>query len=246
MLDYENEAATYDATRGGVPRAEAAAGAVLGLVPPAARTLLDIGCGTGLVTERIAAGRPRLRVFGSDAAHGMARVAGQRVGGVVLADARRLPLPDAAVDAVTAVWLLHLLREEGAARAVVAQAARVLRPGGVFVTTVDKDAAHDVGSDIDEAFAPYLAPSPSDMTERIIEYGAAHGLDVAGSAVFRGHGQGWTPLNAARGVRRGYFVSRLALSGTNAEQLAQVLTALPGPEHRRADPEYRLLAFRRR
>lgn len=147
---------------------------------------------------------------------------------------------------MTAVWLLHLLREEGAARAVVAQAARVLRPGGVFVTTVDKDAAHDVGSDIDGAFAPYLAPSPSDATERIIEYGAAHGLDVAGSAVFRGHGQGRTPLNAARGVRRGYFVSRLALSGTDAEQLAQVLTALPGPEHRRADPEYRLLAFRRR
>ncbi|HEY9332564.1 MAG TPA: SAM-dependent methyltransferase, partial [Streptomyces sp.] len=70
MLDYDDEAAVYDATRGGVPRAEAAAGAVLGLVPPAARTLLDIGCGTGIVTERIAGGRPGLRVLGSDAAHG--------------------------------------------------------------------------------------------------------------------------------------------------------------------------------
>jgi len=246
MLNYDDEAAVYDATRGGVPRAEAAAAAVLGLVPPAARTLLDIGCGTGLVTERIADGRRGLRVFGSDAAHGMVRVARQRVGAVVLADARRLPLPDAAVDAAVAVWLLHLLREEGAARAVVAQAARVLRPGGVFVTTVDKDAAHDVGSDIDEAFAPYLSPNPSDGTERIIAYGAAHGLDVVGSTVFRGHGQGRTPLSAAHGVRRGYYASRLALPGATAERLAQALTALPEPDRRRADPEYRLLAFRRR
>ncbi|WP_329539714.1 class I SAM-dependent methyltransferase [Streptomyces sp. NBC_01358] len=246
MLNYDDEAAAYDATRGGVPRAEAAAEAVLGLVPPAARALLDIGCGTGIVTERIAGGRPGLRVFGSDAAHGMARLARQRVGGVVLADARRLPLPDAAVDAVTAVWLLHLLREEGAARAVVAQAARVLRPGGVFVTTVDKDAGHDVGSDIDEAFAPYLAPTPSDGTERITEYGAAHGLDVVGGAVFRGHGQGRTPLSAARAVRRGYYASRLALPGAAAEQLGQVLAELPGPDRWRADPQYRLLAFRRR
>ncbi|WP_406457013.1 class I SAM-dependent methyltransferase [Streptomyces sp. NBC_00876] len=246
MLDYNEEAAAYDATRGGVPRAEAAAAAVLGLIPPTARTLLDIGCGTGLVTERIAGGRPGMRVFGSDAADGMARVARRRIAAVALADARRLPLREAAVDAVTAVWLLHLLREEGAVRAVVAQAARVLRPGGVFVTTVDKDAAHDVGSDIDEAFAPYLAPSPSDATERIIEYGAACGLDAVGSAVFRGHGQGRTPLSAAHAVRRGYFASRLALPGTAADQLAQVLAALPGPDRRRPDPEYRLLAFRRR
>ncbi|THA79424.1 class I SAM-dependent methyltransferase [Streptomyces sp. A0642] len=246
MLNYDDEAAVYDATRGGVPRAEAAAVAVLGLVPAAAGALLDIGCGTGLVTERIAEGRPGLRVFGSDASLGMVRVARQRVGAVVHADARRLPLRDAAVDAVTAVWLLHLLREEGAAGAVVAQAARVLRPGGVFVTTVDKDAAHDVGSDIDDVFAPYLAPNPSDGTERITEYGAAHGLDVVGSTVFRGHGQGRTPLGAAHGVRRGYYASRLALPGQAAERLAQALTALPDPDRRRAEPAYRLLAFRRR
>ncbi|GLV99290.1 hypothetical protein [Streptomyces lavendulae] len=55
------EAEAYDATRGGVPRAGAAAAAALGLLPPHARTLLalDLGCGTGTgtgtVTARLAA-----------------------------------------------------------------------------------------------------------------------------------------------------------------------------------------------
>ncbi|MGC4945474.1 class I SAM-dependent methyltransferase [Streptomyces sp. DT224] len=246
MLDYNQEATVYDDTRGGLPRAEAAAAAVLGLVPDTARSLLDIGCGTGLVTRRIAAGRPGLRVTGSDAAPGMAAVARQRVGAVVLADARRLPLPDAAVDAVTAVWLLHLLREEGAVRAVVAEAARVLRPGGVFVTTVDKDAAHDVGSDIDEVFAPWPAPTPADGTDLVVAHAAEGGLDVAGDAFFTGHGQGRSPVSAARGVRRGYYISRLVLPGDAAEQLARSLAALPDQDRKRTDPEYRLLAFRRR
>ncbi|MGW7193126.1 SAM-dependent methyltransferase, partial [Streptomyces sp. NPDC054838] len=40
MVDYDAEAEVYDATRGGAPRAEAAAAAVLGLLPPTAGTLL--------------------------------------------------------------------------------------------------------------------------------------------------------------------------------------------------------------
>ncbi|MGW1927660.1 class I SAM-dependent methyltransferase, partial [Streptomyces massasporeus] len=151
MLDYETEAAHYDRTRGGVPRAAAAAEALLGLVPRGARTLLDLACGTGLVTERLT--RPGLRVYGADAAHAMLRVAdGRAPGRVVRADARRLPLPDASLDAVSAVWLLHLVPF---AAEIVAEAARVLRPGGVLIATVDKDAAHDVGSDIDSVLRPY-------------------------------------------------------------------------------------------
>ncbi|WP_392839807.1 class I SAM-dependent methyltransferase [Streptomyces sp. LN500] len=247
MLDYKTEAAAYDATRGGVPRAESAARAVLGLVPESARTLLDIGCGTGLVTQRIAAARPGLKVLGTDASYGMARLARQRIGAVALGDARRkLPLGAATVDAVGAIWLLHLLRGAGDARAVVSEAARVLGPGGVFVTTVDKDAAHDVGSDIDEAFAPYLRPKPSDSEELVAAYGAEAGLDVVGEARFLGHGQGRTPLAAARSVRSGDFVSRLELPGAAADRLAAALLALPDGDRPRRDPEYRLLVFRRR
>ncbi|MET7366353.1 class I SAM-dependent methyltransferase [Streptomyces sp. NPDC005566] len=246
MLDYNAEAAVYDATRGGVPRADAAARAVLGLVPPSARTLVDIGCGTGLVAERIALGRPALRVFGTDTSYGMVRLARQRIGAVALADARRLPLAGATADAVCAVWLLHLLRGAGEVRAVVAEAARILRPGGVFVTTVDKDAGHHVGSDIDALLAPYSAPQPSDSADLVTAYADAHGLERVGGAEFAGHGQGRTPRRAARSLLRGDYAAHLSLPGTAAERLSAELTALPDPDRQRPDPAYRLLAFSRR
>ncbi|MER6995657.1 class I SAM-dependent methyltransferase [Streptomyces sp. NPDC000410] len=240
MLDYDIEAAVYDATRGGVPRAAAAAGAVLSLVPADARCLLDIGCGTGLVTERLS--RPGLRVLGADASPGMARVAAGRLPAVVLADARSLPLPDASVDAVSAVWLLHLVPF---AKSVVAEAARVLRPGGVFVTTVDKDAAHDVGSDIGAVLAPYRTSEAFDRAERIEAFGAAHGLAPAGLGHFTGHGQGRSPRRTAQALLRGEYASRLTARGPVAERLAAELTDLPDPDEPRPEPRYRLLALRR-
>ncbi|WP_225803076.1 class I SAM-dependent methyltransferase [Streptomyces sp. NK15101] len=243
VLDYEAEAAHYDRTRGGVPRAEAVAEAVLRLVPPGARTLLDLACGTGLVTERLT--RPGLRVHGADAAHAMVRVAAGRVPGrVVRADARRLPLPDASLDAVAAVWLLHLVPF---AADVVAEAARVLRPGGVLVATVDKDAAHDVGSDVDAVLRPYrTAGAASDRADLITGYAAAHGLDPAPGTRFTGHGQGSTPRDTARKLRAGYYASWFAGDPATTETLAAALAALPDQDRPRADPRYRLASFVRR
>ncbi|WP_327359033.1 class I SAM-dependent methyltransferase [Streptomyces sp. NBC_01304] len=243
MLDYTKEAADYDETRGGVPRAEAAASAVLGLVPRATRTLLDVACGTGIVPERLA--RPGLRVSGVDPASGMARRAAERLpGAVVIGDGRQLPFPDASFDAVSAVWLLHLVAVAEAER-IVGECARVLRPGGVFVTTVDKDAGHDVGSDIDAVFAPHLSNVASDRADLIEGYARACGLEPAGEARFPGHGQGRSALRTAAAVRRGHYVSRLTVRGAEAEQVAAQLEALPEPDRPRADPVYRLSAFRR-
>ncbi|NJP90575.1 class I SAM-dependent methyltransferase [Nonomuraea sp. FMUSA5-5] len=163
MLDYSLEAARYDETRGGLPRARAAAEAVRGLIPEPG-TLLDLACGTGLVTRELAA--RGLRVLGVDAAAGMARLASERVP-VVLGDGRRLPVRDRCVDAVTTFWLLHLLDD---ARPVIAEAARVLRPGGVFVTTVDKKAAHRPGD---------RSPA-TDGAEIVIAEAARRGLRLRG------------------------------------------------------------------
>ncbi|MFE2288037.1 class I SAM-dependent methyltransferase [Streptomyces sp. NPDC059443] len=243
MLDYDAEAEAYDATRGGVPRAEAAAGAVLGLLPPATATLLDLGCGTGIVTTRIASARPGTRVFGADASYGMAAMALSRGVPVVLGSAARLPVRSGSLDAVTAIWLLHLLREPGAVATVVAEAARVLRPGGVFLATVDKDSAHDVGSDIDALLAPHLTRDPADSTAEVTAHAAAAGLRPGAEARFTGHGQGRSPRQSAAALLAGRYASRVSPRGTTPHELADRLARLPAPDSPRADPTYRLIGF---
>ncbi|WP_377272435.1 class I SAM-dependent methyltransferase [Peterkaempfera sp. SMS 1(5)a] len=242
MLDYDTEADRYDATRGGVPRAEAAAAAVLDLLPAPAGTLLDVGCGTGLVTERIA--RPGLRVAGADASPGMAARAARRLAGaVVLADSRRLPFADGTLDAVSTVWLLHLLPE---AAAVVAECARVLRPGGVLITTVDKDSAHDVDCDIDALFAPFRRwQDVHDSRADVTAHAARHGLAPCGETTFTGHGQGRSPRSAVEAVQADRLRSLLALTPGRAAGLVRDLAALPGQSEPRPDPVYRLLALRK-
>jgi len=241
MLDYDVEAACYDTTRGGVPRASAAARAILALVPETARTLLDVGCGTGLVTERLA--RPGLRVFGVDASAGMVAAAAERLGpSLVLANCHRLPFGDASLDAVSAVWLLHLLQD---APSVVAECARVLRPGGLFVTTVDKDSGHDEDSDVDELLAPFRVRRAYDAAPRIMAVASEHGLRRAGEARFTGHGQGRSPAGTAGDLARGYYASALALDEEQSDVLVRRLSLLPDPEVPRPDPVYRLLALRK-
>ncbi|MFF0740004.1 class I SAM-dependent methyltransferase [Streptomyces sp. NPDC004111] len=247
MLDYNAEAAVYDETRGGEPRAGAAAAAVLGLLPPGSGTLLDVGCGTGIVTARVAAGRPGAKVLGVDAAHGMLRRAADRLGpdSVLLADAARLPFPDGVLDGVSAVWLLHLVPPD-AVRRIVAEAARVLRPGGTFVATVDKDAAHDVGSDIDDVLRPWRDDTAAaDRADRVAEYAAAGGLAASGEARFTGHGQGRLPGRAAEMLASGKFASWFTAGERETERLAAELRALPGQEVRRAAPAYRVSSFRK-
>lgn len=243
MLDYGKEADRYDASRGGEPRADAAAAAVRGLLPPDARTLLDVACGTGLVTRSLAGAG--LRVTGVDAAHNMARMASGRLpGAIVLGDSRRLPFPDSSFDAVCTVWLLHLLSGADEAAAVVTECARVLRPGGVFVTTVDKAAAHDVGSDIDAVLAPRPVGPAIDRAQAVEAYAAARGLTPAGGARFRGHGQGRTPRSTVEDLRRGWF-TRIPPDSPLAARLAEGLAALPDQEVPRPDPRFTLTSFRK-
>jgi SAM-dependent methyltransferase len=245
MLDYDKEADVYDASRGGEPRAAAAAEAVLTLVPDGARELLDAACGTGIVTRRLTAARTGLRVTGVDLTEAMVRRAAARLpGAVVRADSRQLPFPDEAFDAVTSVWLLHLLDDPEDVRAVVGECARVLRPGGVWVTTVDKAAAHDVGSDIDEVLAPRPRRTARDAADTVTGYAVSHGLAPAGQAEFTGHGQGRSPRSTVADLRRGWF-TRIPPGSPLAERLAARLAELPDQQRPRPDPVFALRAFRR-
>ncbi|AZM56701.1 SAM-dependent methyltransferase [Streptomyces sp. WAC 01529] len=245
MLDYSKEADRYDASRGGEPRAAAAATAILGLLPPDARTLLDVACGTGLVTRRLAA-RDGLRVTGVDAAHRMVRMAADRhPGAIVLGDSRQLPFPDEAFDAVSTIWLLHLLSGPEETASVISECARVLRPGGVYVTTVDKASSHDVGSDIDTVLAPRPVRPAVDRAEAVEAYAAEHGLAPAGRARFTGHGQGRSPRSTVDDLHRGWF-TQVPPDSPLAARLAAGLATLPDQDVPRPDPRFSLRAFRKR
>ncbi|MDN3021971.1 class I SAM-dependent methyltransferase [Streptomyces sp. S.PB5] len=245
MLDYDKEADAYDTTRGGEPRAAAAADAVLGLLPAGVDRLLDVACGTGIVTRRFARALPAARVTGADLTYGMARMAAGRLpGAIVLADSRRLPFPDGTFDAVTSVWLLHLVDEADDVRSIVAECARVLKPGGVYVTTVDKAAAHDVGSDIDTVLAPRPRRPAPDAGPRVAAYAAAQGLVDAGRARFQGVGQGRSPRRTAADLRRGWF-TMLPPGDPRTDAFAARLEALPDQDRPRADPVFALRAFRK-
>ena len=245
MLDYDKEAERYDDSRGGEPRAAAAAEGVLSLVPRQARRLLDVACGTGIVTRRIVVGRDGLRVVGVDLAPAMARRAAARLpGAVVLADSRRLPFADGEFDAVASVWLLHLAGGAENVRAIVAECARVLRPGGTYVTTVDKGASHNVGSDIDAVLAARPPSVAHDAAHLVEEYARDHGLVPAGTARFSGHGQGRSPRRTVADLRRGWFVT-LPPGEPLAEEFAARLAALPDQDRPRPDPVFTLAAFRK-
>ncbi len=175
MLDYDREASRYDETRGGVARAEEAARAILSLAPARTRMILDLAGGTGIVAERLR--RHGTGVAVADRSHGMLGRARERLPGRVLrCDATRLPLHDASVDVVAAIWLLHLV---GDPEAVLIEAVRVIRPGGRFITTVDKDASHGIPT----GYA-------SDAEPLVTRLAGRHGLSPAGSAMFVGAGMG--------------------------------------------------------
>jgi SAM-dependent methyltransferase len=95
--------------------------------------LLDMGCGTGITLDRLGRGEG-LDAYGVDlegAALSFCRTRGltRLVRGSVTA----LPFADATFDVVTALDVVEHVEDD---RAALAEAARVLRPGGIAVVTV--------------------------------------------------------------------------------------------------------------
>ncbi len=99
--------------------------------------LLDIACGTGRTLRQLATTHPELRFHGVDLSPHYVQAARKLlrdVGEVALTveNAEQLPWADATFDVVTSVYLFHEL-PRNARRNVIAEAWRVLRPGGLLV-----------------------------------------------------------------------------------------------------------------
>ncbi len=87
--------------------------------------VLEVGCGTGLILQRLAP--LARRVVGVDLSAGMLRKARDRVPSVVQGSALALPFPDRSFDVAVSFKVLAHVPD---VRAAVAEMARVVRPGG--------------------------------------------------------------------------------------------------------------------
>jgi SAM-dependent methyltransferase len=118
---FGRAAAEYERARPGYP-----AEAVDWLVPEGARTVLDLGAGTGKLTRSLLE-RGLEAIAVEPSAQMRATLAAELPGVRALGGtAEEIPLPAASVDAITVAQAWHWVEE---ARAVP-EAARVLRPGG--------------------------------------------------------------------------------------------------------------------
>ncbi len=99
---------------------------------------LDLGCGTGDLTEALLEQDPKASLTGFDLTRSMLRGAAARLEGegvlgraqLTQGDAEQLPFADGAFDTVVSAFLM---RNVGDRRAAYAEVARVLKPGGRFL-----------------------------------------------------------------------------------------------------------------
>jgi SAM-dependent methyltransferase len=101
---------------------------------PAARSLLEVGCGTGFVLAGITAAFPEMKLTGSEAAsEGLAFAAARAPGASLLQmDARRVPFRDE-FDVVGAFDVIEHIEDD---RAVLAELRAAAVPGGGVLVTV--------------------------------------------------------------------------------------------------------------
>lgn len=178
---FDGRATTYDESAMHRDLADAVA-AFIDAGPGAAepRTVLDVATGTGLVLRALRArqGTRVQRMIGVDISPGMLAVARAALphAELVEADARRLPLATASVDLVTCVTGLHLIPDTAA---VLAEWARVLRPGGLVVTATFArfDASRHHREHTGSSPAPYpLRHEEFCTTDALARVTAPHGL----------------------------------------------------------------------
>jgi ubiquinone/menaquinone biosynthesis C-methylase UbiE len=124
---FDRVAEIYDATRGGERRGDHFADDLAPWITGS--RVVELGVGTGVIAKGLQ--RHAIDVVGFDLSEPMMRRAVERVGpSVAIADVDRLPLADDTVDTAFFVWVLQLVHDPAV---TLAEAARIVRPGGRLV-----------------------------------------------------------------------------------------------------------------
>jgi ubiquinone/menaquinone biosynthesis C-methylase UbiE len=166
-ISFDRVAATYDESRGGERRGQVIAAGVLTYLTSG--RVVEIGIGTGVVALGLRQlGRD---VIGVDLAPAMLARAVERVGpAVTVADAERLPFADGAADAALFVWVLQVVPD--VAR-VLAEAARIVRPGGRVVVVPSTSIRDDeMWSIIQRMHAAFALQRPGESAAGVEAEGA--------------------------------------------------------------------------
>lgn len=183
-------------TRGADPQQRSMRAAFLREVPFARHAeVLEIGCGTGVLTRVLGQREDLASVTGTDLAPSLVAQAEVEAAAVGLskvsfqvADARELPFPDAAFDAV--VMDSVLVHVPGPERAL-AETRRVLRPGGVLAAFEGDYATSTVALDDHDPLHPcvevMMASSVTDrwLVRQLPSMLRGHGFEVES---FHSHG----------------------------------------------------------
>lgn len=135
--DLETLATEYDDIAAKtVPDMEQFYGAATDALPEESEKVLELGCGTGILTARIRRTHPDAAVTCVDRSAAMLAAARQKpeLSGISLTQGDiRDPWPDGPYDAVASTFCLLAL-EPDEQRAVLKRAYDILRPGGVCIT----------------------------------------------------------------------------------------------------------------
>jgi SAM-dependent methyltransferase len=208
----------------------------LGVAPRSA--WLDVGCGTGALSQAIIARTDPTRVLGIDKSKAFVARAKTLISddrfSVSTSDASRLAMPDGSFEAVVSGLMLNAVPDQ---RGTLSEFARVARPGGVVATYLwdydgemqvlryfwraakALDPAADAASDVDEAYA---ICKPDRLKAAFEEVGLGgvevRALDVP--AHFRDFDDYWAPLQRGHAPSQEHVAS---LSGDQRDRLRERL-----------------------
>ncbi len=139
VTEYDVLVEGYDETRGGEGRGDEYAAELDTRLPVGEEPILEIGVGTGVVALGLA--RRGRKVIGVDLSAPMLDRARDRLGSIVIrSDALEMAISTASVAHAVSVWVIHCVADPGA---LFHEAARVIRPGGLYLVCTTQRSAPD-------------------------------------------------------------------------------------------------------